>query len=172
MDRSRFYELIDEARPSPDPAAPSADPAELREVLERLDDDELIGFAAAFARELVRLNRWEIWGAGYAALGPLGGIGDDGFHYFRCWIIGKGADAVDTALEDPDGLADHLGEEEGEDLLNEELEYVATELLEDRGIDAPEAEEEVDGHPAGDEFDEDLLERDYPRLSAWADGGA
>jgi len=171
MDRSRFYELIDEAREGTDAAAPSADAEDLRDVLERVDDDELAGFAAALDRELSRLNDWRVWGAGHVALGPLGGLGDDGFHYFRLWILGKGKDAVDQALEDPDGLAEYLGDEDGEDLLNEELEYVAVELLEERGIDV-EAEDgvEPDGDPSGQEFDEDTLQAHYPRLAAWAAG--
>ncbi|MBI5160930.1 MAG: DUF4240 domain-containing protein [Micrococcales bacterium] len=144
MDRSRFYELIDEAREGTDAAAPSADAEDLRDVLERVDDDELAGFAAALGRELSRLDDWRVRGAGHVALGSLGGLGglgDDGFHYFRLWIIGKGQDAVDQAIEDPDGLAEYLGDEGGSD-----------------------------GEPAGEEFDEDTVHARYPRLAAWAAG--
>ena len=166
MQPSRFYELIDDARGSTDPAAPSADPDSLREVLEGLPDDELVAFAAAFDAELVRLNRWELWGAGFVL---AGGMGDDSFHYFRAWLVGKGRDAVDRALDDPDSLVEILADadvEAGYD--NEPLEYVAGDVIDDRGIEPSEEELHADDDPEGEPFDEDAVDERYPRSAAFA----
>jgi hypothetical protein len=161
-----FYDIIDAARGRPlSPLAPSADPDRLARELEKLDDGDLLTFGVAFNAELFRLNRWPIWDAGYVA---AGGMSDDSFHYFRSWLIGKGRTAVDQVLSDPDGLVDFLDDAE---LDNELLEYVAIELLEERGV-GPDprdsSDESADGEPAGEKTeDADALDAAWPRLAAW-----
>jgi hypothetical protein len=44
------------------------------------------------------------WGAAYLA---NGGCSDDGFDYFRGWLIGQGRKVYETVLADPDSLAAH-----------------------------------------------------------------
>jgi Protein of unknown function (DUF4240) len=158
-----FYALIDAARPSTSLDSPSADADDLREVLAELPDDQVMAFATEFRRQLVRLNQWSVWDAGFAA---SGGMGDDAFHYFRCWLIGKGAAIVDLALTDPEGLVPCLDTDE---LENELLEYAADDVLEDRGIDVDDDEdvELTDAEPAGERFDEDTSELRHPKLAAW-----
>jgi hypothetical protein len=163
MDRSEFFSIIDSARDKSGPLDPGADPDSLRDVLNEFPDEKVVEFAIEFTNQLVRLNRWDIWGAGYVI---AGGMSDDGFHYFRSWLIGKGSDAVDQALAEPDGLGSYIDDDEVD---NELLEYVSIELLEERGIeDDPrdEAEESADDEPIGDPFDEDGLDRQYPTLAS------
>ena len=163
MPRDRLYALIDAARDGGGPESPSVDPDALREVVAALDPDELSGFVLAFDDELIRLNRWSVWGAGYVA---NGGMGDDDFHYFRCWLIGKGRSAVDAVLEDPDALADHL---DAAGLENEGLEYVGLDLLEERGLPDPRDDADrayADDEPSGQPFDEGAVEAAYPRTAA------
>lgn len=163
MTETDFFALIDAARPSTRPDSPSADADVLREILADLPDDQVAAFETEFRRQLVRLNRWSVWDAGYAA---SGGMSDDAFHYFRSWLIGKGAEVVELALTDPDGLVPYLDTDELEDEL---LAYVAGEVLEDRGIDV-DAEQGValtHAEPAGDPFDEETSESRHPKLAAW-----
>ncbi|KRE30431.1 DUF4240 domain-containing protein [Agromyces sp. Soil535] len=163
MTETDFYALIDAARPSTSPESPSADADDLREVLAELPDDQVAAFSTEFRRQLVRLNQWSLWDAGYAA---SGGMGDDAFHYFRCWLIGKGAAIVDLALADPEKLVPYLDTDE---LENELLEYAADDVLEDRGIDVN-ADDDVqltDAEPAGEPFDEDTSELRHPKLAVW-----
>lgn len=168
MLRERFYDLIDAARSDED-ATVSADPERLAVVVAGLDDDDLSAFVVAFDDELIRLNRWDLWGAGYVA---EGGMSDDGFHYFRAWLIGRGQAVVDAVLEDPDSLADFFGDEEDQ-RENEELEYVGLSHLEDRGLpdprDVPGRERGADDTPAGTPFDEDSVHEAYPRIAAAVD---
>jgi hypothetical protein len=163
MDKSEFYSLIESTREDSGPLQPSADPDALRDVLNELDDEVVAEFGTEFARELVRLNRWSVWGAGYVI---AGGMSDDSFHYFRSWLIGKGSDAVEQALAEPDGLGIYVDDDEVD---NELLEYVAIELLEERGImDDPRdrIEASADDEPVGDPFDEETVAGDYPNLAS------
>jgi hypothetical protein len=161
VDLDRFYEIIDAARPDRLREGLSADPDELAGVLEELATDEVGEFLRVYDSELVRLNRWSIWGAGYVA---AGGMSDDAFHYFRSWLIGKGRDAVEVALASPDDLADFLDDSE---LENESLEYAGLEVLETRGVDDPrDPVSRTDADPWGDPFDEDTVMSSYPKLAA------
>ncbi len=167
MDRARFFELIDAARADVEDTGPSADPDALATVLDPLDADELSAFAQRFDDELIRLNRWDVWAAGYVA---AGGMSDDGFHYWRCWLVGKGTAAVETALTDPDGLAAFLDDEGIEEggFENEGLEYVVLDLLEERDLPDPRLDDgpHADDDPEGERFSEDDVEQRFPRISA------
>jgi hypothetical protein len=163
MDNSRFWQLIDAARSEGE----SADPDALRVALSPLPNGEVIAFSHEFTRKLCELNKWSIWGAG-AAL--LEGMSDDSFHYFRSWIIGKGLVVYGVALANPDDIADFVLEDEIVD--NESLEYVAIEILEERGVEDPREsiDLDADGDPSGEPFDEDELEDLYPKCSITVTG--
>jgi hypothetical protein len=45
---------------------------------------------------------WTLWGAAYLM---NGGCSDDGFHYFRDWLLLQGRDFYRAAVADPDSLA-------------------------------------------------------------------
>lgn len=162
---TEFYAIIDSARSGTTPETPSADPDALYDALSALPDSEVEAFAAEFRRQMVRLNRWSVWDAGYAA---SGGLSDDAFHYFCTWLIGKGADAVELALTTPDELVPYLDTDE---LENESLEYVADDLLEERGVEVDESRGTAvtDAEPAGEPFDGDTSAERHPRLAAWWD---
>ncbi len=163
MTETDFYALIDAVRPSTSPDSPSADADDLRELLAELPDEQVVAFTKEFRRQLARLNQWSLWDAGFAA---CGGMGDDAFQYFRSWLIGKGAEVVELALTDPEQLVPYLDTDE---LENELLEYVAEDVLEDRGIDVEFDEDfELAGaEPAGEPFDEDTSEARHPKLAGW-----
>lgn len=46
---------------------------------------------------------WNLWGAAYLI---NGGCSDDGFDYFRDWLLLQGRAVYEAALKDPDSLAD------------------------------------------------------------------
>jgi hypothetical protein len=77
------------------------------------------------------LNNWRLWAAGYVI---AGGMSDDGFHYFRSWIVGKGKKVFDIAMKDPDELGPFIDDTEVD---NELLEYVAVEIAKARKIGSP-----------------------------------
>jgi len=75
----------------------------LRPRLEVLSLEDVEAFEAAFRDKLDRSYSFDLWGAAYLA---NGGCSDDGFHYFRCWLVSSGREVFENALADPDSLAD------------------------------------------------------------------
>jgi Protein of unknown function (DUF4240) len=63
------------------------------------------GFEGAFRRKMNRACSWDLWGAAYVV---HGGVSDDGFDYFRRWLISQGAAVYAHVLVRPDDLADVL----------------------------------------------------------------
>ncbi|RYG29484.1 DUF4240 domain-containing protein [bacterium] len=137
----------------------SADPERLRTFLKRRSTHEVIAFVSEFERLHLALNTWRVWGAGYII---AGGMSDDAFHYFKAWIIGRGQEAYETALIDPDALGPFVDDPEVD---NEELLYVVRGVLAERDEgDLPELD--LERNPVGEPFDEEAVERLYPRLAA------
>lgn len=173
MTDERFWDLISRARGGSEPTTPSATPEAMGDLLRLEDDKEVIGFGQTFVRKLCEINTWPLWGAGYV-LG--GGMGDDGFHYFRSWVIGKGEEAFNAAKTDPDAISAFV-EDECE-LDNELLEYVAVEVAEERGLDDPRdgAEDaDPDAEPTGSSWEEESVHLSFPkslevarRIGNWA----
>lgn len=165
-----FWNLIQTARGTTDPKAPSTDPEALRAILEPLSDQEIEEFVRIYYSKLIELNRWSIWGAGYVA--SRLGMGDDAFHYFRSWIIGKGEACFNQALANPDGLVEYFAKKD--DYENELLEYVGIEILESRGNENDPRDDcgiDADHEPTDDRFDEDEFPTRYPMILKWKKSG-
>ncbi|MEU6182520.1 DUF4240 domain-containing protein [Streptomyces coeruleorubidus] len=166
MDETEFWELVDDTR-----EAAEGDPEEQADLLvERLtqkDPDSVLDFARHFESRYNRAYRWDLWGAAWVL---LDGASDDAFDFFRCWLIGQGRHVFESAVHDPDSLAELLDDFDEEiDGDGEELGYAADEAYEqltgtvapDLGI--PPAPPEPEGAPL-DLENEDLLAERYPRL--------
>ncbi|QIP88743.1 DUF4240 domain-containing protein [Streptomyces sp. Tu 2975] len=166
MDETEFWEIIDSTR-----EAAEGDPEEHAELLvERLlqlDPDSVLDFARHFEARYNRAYHWDLWGA---AAVLLGGASDDAFDYFRCWLIGQGRETFESAVHEPDALAELLDDfDEDIDGDGEELGYAADEAYEQlTGADAPDLGIPVQSaEPAGTPFDLDddaVLAERFPRL--------
>ena len=69
--------------------------------LERKKPAEIVGFRLRTDKLLYDTYNSKIWCAGYTM---NGGCSDDGFKYFRLWIISKGRNVFEAAKIDPDSL--------------------------------------------------------------------
>ncbi|MEV4684302.1 DUF4240 domain-containing protein [Streptomyces kurssanovii] len=166
MDETEFWEIIDSTR-----EAAEGDPEEHAELLvERLlqlDPDSVLDFARHFEARYNRAYHWDLWGA---AAVLLDGASDDAFDYFRCWLIGQGREIFESAVHEPDALAELLDDfDEDVDGDGEELGYAADEAYEQlTGADAPDLGIPVQSaEPAGTPFDLDddaVLAERFPRL--------
>lgn len=158
MDEATFWGLIDRARSG---RASSADAEALRTVLDGESNEAVAAFGEAMGRQMARLYRWPVWGAAYVI---QGGASDDLFLYFCEGLIGRGREAVEQALADPDGLGPYVSDEPEEN-ENEGLAAVAFEVLERRGVEGS-LDYYPQGEPEGEPFDEETVYEAYPKLAA------
>lgn len=122
MDERDFWALVDQSAKFE--TNPDVQLATLRASLNRLPANKIADFERVFDQVLRRSYSWDLWGAAY--LGN-GGASDDGFEYFRCWLISKGQKAFETVVADPDSLADTVAQGPPVILEFEDFAYVARE---------------------------------------------
>ncbi len=96
--------------------------------LQKLTPVEIIGFRIRTDKLLYDTYTSEMWCAGYIM---NGGCSDDGFEYFRCWVISRGKTAYYNAKNDPDTLINEAGED-AEGYEFESFWYVALEAFQQR----------------------------------------
>jgi hypothetical protein len=101
VDETRFWDIIAEACRS-DPHCANAWDGRLQAELEKLPPDEIIEWNHIFDGLAAQAYTVDLWGAAYTI---NGGASDDGFYYFRCWLIGMGRQVYEAAVRDPDSLA-------------------------------------------------------------------
>jgi hypothetical protein len=70
--------------------------------LEKFEPAKIIEWNHIFDRLAARACTVDLWGAAYLI---NGGASDDGFYYFRCWLIGMGREVYEAAVANPDSLA-------------------------------------------------------------------
>jgi hypothetical protein len=173
MSNSRFWALIDTTTVFE--SNPERQLIALRAALEKLSIEEIEAYEAAFDDEMKRSYSWDLWGAAYVV---HGGASDDGFEYFRCWLISKGQALFEKVKADPDSLADLLPPAVDGVLEFEMFCYVARDVWAAKarrpGGEMPNAANMIYPglQPAGTRFDEDgdHLATRYPKL--WRRFGA
>lgn len=96
--------------------------------IEKLSPKEMIGFRLRTDKLLYDTYNSEMWCAGYIM---NGGCSDDGFEYFRNWIISRGKATYYKAKENPDNLISEVIE--GQEFYEfESFWYVALRAFEHR----------------------------------------
>ncbi len=73
-----------------------------------LTPKQMIGFRLRTDKLLYDTYNSEMWCAGYIM---NGGCSDDGFEYFRNWVISRGKETYYKAKENPDNLIDEVDSE-------------------------------------------------------------
>lgn len=80
----------------------------LTSALEKLSPKEMIGFRLRTDKLMFDSYTSNLWCANYII---SNGAGDDGFDYFRCWLISRGKEAYYKTQENPDYLVNLVGNE-------------------------------------------------------------
>ncbi|MFD0269202.1 DUF4240 domain-containing protein [Streptomyces sp. NPDC127106] len=101
MDEQTFWTLIETARAQ---AAPDEVAARAARLLARRPPAEIAAAQQVLWDLLAESYRSPLWAAAYLI---NGGCSDDGFDYFRGWLLTQGEAVFTAALADPDSLADH-----------------------------------------------------------------
>ncbi len=161
MNRDGFWKIIDQARESADSIDDLA-PKVLTK-LKELNAEEIVCFAQIMSELVVESYRWDLWAVAYII---NGGCGDDGFEYFRGWLLAQGRKRFESALNNPEDIGGWAkpGECECEDIL-----YVGYDAYSEKtGEDLPAERIKVQypSEPSGEPWEEDQLERLFPRLHA------
>jgi len=102
MNETIFWELIEKTKRG---SAGDEDEqvSQLERVLEAYSPEEILEFDRLFHEQMRRSYRRDLWAAAYII---NGGCSDDGFDYFRAWLIAQGRDIFKLALKDPESLTE------------------------------------------------------------------
>jgi len=128
VDTGDVWRLVEQARRELDEAVVRADEVAQRmvELLAPREPAEIVAFAQPLWDLLAESYRADLWAAAYVI---NGGASDDGFDYFRGWLIAQGQTVFHQALADPDNLAGNpivvQAAAAGEDLWGEDILGVA-----------------------------------------------
>ncbi len=139
---------------------------DLRRLLLELPPKQIIGFRDRFREQMDRAFRWDLWGAAYII---ASGCSNDGFVYFRHWLISMGQRVFQEALVNPESLAGGADAPGVEDVFFEEFAYVPAEAYaEVTGREIPPYTGHVQPLPKGDKWSSagDDLKSRFPIL--WA----
>lgn len=165
MNEAAFWEIIEAGGPYP----LKAQRRHLRSVRSRLlacSPEQVRDFYTQFCRRMIEAQQWDLWAVAYLI---NGGCSNDGFVYFRAWLIAQGRAVFSAALADPDSLvavADPKRDDHKFELLYALPQQVYVEMV---GKDMPNIEVDWPLKPAGQRWDfDDVAEvtRRLPRLAA------
>src|SRR5262245_49713213 len=116
MDTKQFWKMIEHAKGhAQDLGHAYVQIAILRGLLEKLTLNEIVEFDYILNTLMARSYHYDLWAAAYLI---NGGCSDDGFEYFRGWLILQGEKVFEDALKDPESLAQVAEPDvENEDIL-------------------------------------------------------
>jgi len=100
MNEKEFWQLIATVKNE----APDIEsrPAVLQQHLSAFKPEEIQRFQKRYESLLLEADSWDLWGAAYLM---NDGCSDDGFKYFRDWLISEGETVFKQAVSNPDSLA-------------------------------------------------------------------
>ncbi len=99
LSEADFWDLIATARKKAKDDDQLAD--ELVKLLSKESEEKILAFGRIFEVLHNRSYKSDLWCTAYVA---SGGCSDDGFDYFRGWLIGRGKDVFYGAMSNPDSL--------------------------------------------------------------------
>lgn len=162
MDKAQFWQLIESSRNKKNDCDKQAN--KLKKELLKLSAEEIVEFDRIFVGLSDESYRWDLWAAAYII---NGGASDDGFQYFRWWLISQGQTYFEAAMKDVERAGD--GVEAGEEVECEAIAYCINHAyIEKTGTDLPphptKPGESLE--PQGQPWEEEELDTLFPALTA------
>jgi len=164
MDEPQFWDIIESGgRKALDD--PERQLAAAHKKLAKYPPEEVRDFHRLFNEKLTAAYSWDLGGAAYLI---NGGCSDDGFHYFRAWLISRGRAVYEAAIQNPDSLAG-LTDPERDDYEFEDLWFVALDVYKElTGKDMLPVDTKWPSKPKGRRWDFDDDEQLSRKLPASA----
>lgn len=166
MDDAQFWKIIEHARADAD-GDPNAVGEGVQEQLTKFSPVEIVSFDTIMASKVSAAYTHKLWGAAYLL---NGGCSDDGFYYFRGWLLAQGQKVYEAAVADPDTLARFADPDddyhECEDLLYAAMHAYKTVAGEEMPMRPNESQQSLE--PSGEPWDFDDAQataRYLPRLA-------
>lgn len=166
MTEQACWTIIERAREGSDDYEQTAE--RTLELLRAASVEAIEAFERGRARLMERSYTWALWGAAYLI---NGGCSDDGFDYFRGWLLTQGREKFEAALADPDSLVELVDLVEEDELECETILYAAYQAYEEKaGSGITGISVDYSNLGEGWDFDDrEQMQRRYPRL--WAKFG-
>jgi hypothetical protein len=157
MDIDIFWNLINKSRRGSTECEELSE--KLIDLLQKLELQEIQEFDRIMHERLIESYRWDLWAVAYII---NGGCSDDGFEYFRGWLIAQGRDYFENALKSPESAAKRVKDEEAEceDIL-QTAQYAYERKI---GQELPSIDINYPSEPIGKRWNEDELDKLYPKL--------
>jgi hypothetical protein len=162
MDITEFWNLIEKTREAANGDARKQSDL-LTEELTKLPPEEIISFDQIFDDLKDKAYIGNLWDAAFIIMHYCS---DSCFEEFREWLIGRGKDAYEKAIEDPETTVDVL--EVGEQIFPTLLSPAMEAYEKVTGKDMPPMPRErgqPQGKPTGDAEEDKILAR-FPKLTA------
>jgi len=127
MQVEHFWSLIDESRQGFNQRQGFMEYqlGSLKALLAKLPPEELLSFRDHFSACMAEAYRWDVWGAAFLL---AEGCSDDGFLDFRAWLISRGRQVFEQALENADSLAEAAFAPGVEDVFFEALRHLPNDV--------------------------------------------
>jgi hypothetical protein len=160
MDAERFWEIIEQAKH--DTIDSEKQVEHIYAALKTLPPDEIIEFDYLYDDYRFQAYRWDLWGAAHVM---NDGCSDDGFEYFRGWLISRGRAVYEKALSDPDSLTTEFDPQCDAHELESLLGITRRAYEHATGNEIP-ARDRTFPKIAGEQWNADDLDAMLPRLTA------
>jgi len=156
MSEILFWELIEESRIKSDSDSEFLDI--LKDKLEAMSAPEIKKFQKILLEQTNELEHWDVWALAYIV---RGGCGDDGFDYFKAWVISKGKEAFESVKSMQIEKFQYLFEE---DPQFEEFMYVAQEAYANKKHEEMPMPRVKSQEIQGKKWDEESICESYSKL--------
>ena len=164
MTDDEFWDIIEQSRPRKDDCEKQA--RKLTAILKRRTPEEILEFEAHWTKRRYETYRWDLYAVAYIVNGSGS---DDGFEYFRNWLIGQGREFYEAMLKSPECITERVPA--GEEVECEALLYAAGYAYEARtGQPLPDGVWEGPSEPVGTRWTDEDLDVLYPTLIAFYEG--
>jgi hypothetical protein len=121
MNVEQFWKLIEQTHQNSQ-GVPHKQAELLVDELAKLSEADILSYQSILEDMVDKAYIGELWDVAFI-LASGWGCSDDGFEYFRAWLVGQGKDVYEKALSDPESLLDMV--EFGQETQWEVLLYVA-----------------------------------------------